>query len=156
MRAFRPLGAFYGRREKGNKSFVVGKRTDRLGLQRQCVFARRRLGLIGKWRENRLALFPIGKLIGIVRASELTRLTSRNQQNGLIPVRGIGDEAHRRPMRFGGGAYAVHRSRLRLAGDAEECSEQPFLPDRVLHFERIEIFPGPIFSSSALRELLKL
>src|SRR5580693_1120879 len=86
----------------------------------QRVFANLCFGRIAERRNDRFAFVPIGELIGVVAAPDLAGFAGGNEKDGVIPIGQIGDEAHRRPMAFCGGADAVAGAGLRLAGDAEQ------------------------------------
>jgi len=58
------------------------------------VPARVRFGGVAERRDDGPALIPIRELIGVVAAAELARLSGRNEENGIVPIGGIGDEAH--------------------------------------------------------------
>lgn len=99
------------------------------------MLPRIRFGGIAERRENGSAFVPVGKLIGIVAAAELSGLSRGKQQDGLIPVSGIGDKPHRRAVALHGSAYTVIGSRQRLVGDAKKAFQWAFMPDGVKHLE---------------------
>src|SRR5207302_10720144 len=97
-------------------------------LERQRMFPCLGFGSIAERRKNRPAFIPIGKLVGVVTAARLPRFARGNQQNGLVPVRGIGHEAHGRPVSLCRRTDAVNGARLRLSRNAENCLQKAFMP----------------------------
>src|SRR6267142_1085380 len=90
--------------------------TSGSGLQRQGVLAGTGFRHIAKRLIGRAALVPISKLVGVVRASRLGGLDSRDEYDGLVPISEISDETHGGTVMFGGGPRAVSGARLRLVG----------------------------------------
>src|ERR1700734_2395280 len=129
----------------GNSGILNGNRLDQPSrFQSQRVFARSGFGCIAIGSNDRLAFIPIGKLIGIVAAADLTGFACREEQYGLIPVGEIGDESHGGPMALGRGANAVARAGLRFSGDAQEMFQETIAAERMQHVQRIEFLPLPI------------
>jgi len=104
---------------------------------------------VGKRLNDRFRVEPIGKLIGVVAATKLAALTAGNEQDRVVPIGGIRDEAHGRTMAWSGGPRAVSSARLRFIGDAQEEFEQAGTADGMLHLKRIEILPLPICDAVA-------
>src|SRR5579863_6457930 len=73
----------------------------------QRVFANLCFSRIAERCNDWFAFVPIGELIGIVAAADLTGLASRNEKDRVIPIGQIGDKAHRRTVAFCGRAHAV-------------------------------------------------
>src|SRR5258706_14540904 len=90
------------------------------GLQRQGVFASTGFRHIAKRLIERAALVPIGKLVGVVRASRLAGLASRDEHDGFVPISEISDETHGGTGMFGGGARAVSGAGLRFVGNVQK------------------------------------
>ena len=88
--------------------------------QFQSVFAGFCFRRIAERRDNGLRFMPVGELVGVVAAADLAGFASGNEQNGVIPVGEVGDEAHRRAVAFCCGAHAVTGTGLRFARDAEQ------------------------------------
>src|SRR5258708_21295562 len=143
------------RTERANDSFHFREfRHDRstesrTRLESERVLPRLRLGSIAERGENGFTFVPVGKLIGIMAAAGLAGLPRRNEQNGFIPVSGVTDEAHRRAERLSGRAYAVRCSRLRFIGDAEELFQEALTSEGMVHVQRVEVLPCPVFDPLA-------
>src|SRR5712671_383243 len=90
------------------------------GFQRQGVLASTGFRHIAKRLIERAALIPIGKLVGVVRASRLAGLAFRDEHDGFVPISEISDETHGRTVMFGGGTRAVGGAGLRLVGNAQK------------------------------------
>src|SRR5438105_477247 len=67
---------FYFRKFRHGRSAGSGT-----GLESERVLSRFRFGGIAEWRKNGFAFVPIRKLIRIVAAAELARLSGRNEEN---------------------------------------------------------------------------
>src|SRR6266403_4414184 len=90
------------------------------GLQRQGVLAGAGFRHIGKRLMDRATLVPIGKLVGVVRASRLAGLASGDEHDGFVPISEISDETHGGTVMFGGGTRAVSGAGLWVVGNAQK------------------------------------
>src|SRR6266403_5692500 len=97
---------------------------SRSGLQRQGVLASTGFRHIAKRLIDRAALVPIGKLVGVVRASRLAGLASGDEHDGFVPISEISDETHGGTVMFGGGTRAVSGAGLRFVGNAQKSFQQ--------------------------------
>src|SRR5712691_8504368 len=142
--------------ERSNYSFYLRKFRHKTtpgsgtGFESERVFARVRFGGIAERRENRSALAPVGKLIGVVAAAGLAGLARGDEQNGFIPVSGVCHKAHRWTVSFCGSTHAIKRSRLGLVGDAEEPLQHTFATKGMKHVQGVKAPPRPIFDAIAL------
>src|SRR5437660_11351467 len=91
---------------------------SRSRLESERVFSSPLFSSIAERRENGFPLVPIGKLVGVMAATRLTRLPRSDEHNRFIPIFWVADKAHRRAVGLRGGAYAVDSARLRLVRDA--------------------------------------
>ena len=114
------------------------------------------MGGVGKRREDGDTFVPMAELIRVVAAAELAALASGDQHEGIVPVAGVGDEAHGGAVMAGGCARTECGAPLRLAGDAEKLFEPAFAAEWVEHFERIEALPGPVFDFWRARVFFEL
>src|SRR5258708_29588640 len=103
------------------------------GLQRQGVLAGPGFRHIAEGLIDRAALIPIGKLVGVVRASGLAGLASRDEHDGFVPISEISDETHGGAVMFGGGTRAVSGAGLRLVGNAQKKFQQTRAAKRMNH-----------------------
>src|SRR5258708_16047567 len=94
------------------------------GLQGQGVLAGSGFRHIAKRLIERAALIPIRKLVGVVRASRLAGLASRDEHDGFVPISEISDETHGGAVMFGGGTRAVSGAGLRLLGNCSKNFHQ--------------------------------
>src|SRR6267378_2498873 len=90
------------------------------GLQRQGVLAGSGFRHIAKRLIDRAALIPIRKLVGVVRASRLAGLASRDEHDGFVPISEISDETHGGTVMFGSGTRAVGGAGLRFVGNTQK------------------------------------
>src|SRR5712672_4154204 len=90
------------------------------GLQRQGVLAGTGFRHIAKRLIDREALVPIGKLVGVVRASGLAGLASRDEHDGFVPISEISDETHGGAVMFGGRTRALGGAGLRFVGNTQK------------------------------------
>src|SRR5208337_826195 len=58
-----------------------------LRIQGQRVFSGLGFGSVAEGRVNRFALEPVMKLVGVVLAAGLARLSRRDEEDGTIPIR---------------------------------------------------------------------
>src|SRR5258708_14280454 len=104
------------------------------GLQGQGVLAGSGFRHIAKRLIERAALIPIGKLVGVVRASRLAGLASRDEHDGFVPISEISDETHGGTGMFGGGTRAVSGAGLGFVGNAQKRFYQTGAAPRVNQF----------------------
>src|SRR5262249_17537294 len=104
----------------------------------------RRSRSVAKRLHDGLSIKPRRKLVGIMTASGLAALAAGNEQNGVVPVCGVGNEAHRRAVPLRCGARAETRSGLRLVWNAQEKFQPATSSDGMAQFECVEISPLPI------------
>ena len=116
----------------------------RLRFESEGVFVGCGLGGVGEGGDDGCAFITIAELVGVVAAAELTALATGDEHEGIIPIAGISDEAHRRSVMASGRAWTESGAVLRFAGDAEKSFEPTFAAERVEHVERIETLPGPV------------
>src|SRR5205085_9254967 len=123
----------------------------RCRFQSETVLTHAGLRGIAEWLKDRLAFVPITKLVGIMAAAELARLSRRDQKNRFVPIPEIGHESHCRPMAFGSCTNAVAGARLWLARNAENCLQSALSANRMKHVQRVELPPLPVFDARTLR-----
>src|SRR5260370_33749268 len=97
------------------REFRHGRCTgSRCRLEGERVLSSFSFGGIAERRENGFAFVPVGKLIGVVAAAGLAGLSRGDEQNGFIPVGGIGHESHCRALVLQSRSHhAAFSSRLR-------------------------------------------
>ncbi len=83
--------------------------------------------------DDGFAFVPRGELVGVVRAGGLAGLACGDDEDGIIPIGEVGDEAHGGSVAWVGGADAVLRAGLRFAGDAEESFKKALAADGMKH-----------------------
>src|SRR6267378_4594062 len=123
------------------------------GLQRQGVLAGAGFRNIAKRLIERAALVPIRKLVGVVRASRLAGLASRDEHDGFVPISEISDETHGGAVMFGGGSRAVSGAGLRLVGNAQKSFQQTGAAKWMDHVQSVEAFPSPIVDARFVAHL---
>jgi len=113
------------------------------------VFAGFGFGWVCVGGDYGFAFVPWGELVGIVGAGGLAGFAGGEDEDGVIPVGEVGDEAHGGAVAGVGGADAVLCAGLRFAGDAEERFEKTLAANGMEHVESIEFFPLPVFGAVA-------
>src|SRR6516225_8300301 len=89
-------------------------------------------------------------------AAELAALSSGDEHERVVPVAGVGDEAHGGAVVAGCGARARCGAALRLAGDAEQGLEPALTPERMEHVQRVKTLPGPVLNLRRSGVLLQM
>ena len=92
-----------------------------------------RFGSVAEGLEDRFAIEPIRKLIGIVTAAGLSALAAGDQQDRIVPIGDIRNEAHRRAVTMICRARAEACAGLRPIGFAQEELQQTAAAYRMLH-----------------------
>src|SRR5262245_10003837 len=90
-------------------------------------------GDVTEWLDNRLAVEPIGKLVGIMAAAGLATLAAGDEQDRVVPVCKIGDKTHRGTVPVVRRARAEAGAGLRPVSFTQEKFQPATTANRMVH-----------------------